>query len=155
MGIEVNNCPCELSSRNTTTNGITRRNYRYPVDESGPEDQEVGCSGKSCRSCTGRVIADCIAVCCCPCAVINLFTLTFLKLPWMIGRKCIGLVHKKKKKSIINNEKKISDRNGVSRKDEGLETKSENLKALEEVEEKVWLELYKVDQFGFGRVSVS
>ncbi|XP_071728018.1 uncharacterized protein [Rutidosis leptorrhynchoides] len=158
MGREENNCPCEPKRRST----ITKRNKRYPLEEpTGAGEPEVGCSGKCCRSCTAGVIADCVAVCCCPCAVVNIFTLTFLKLPWMIGRKCLGLGNKKKQRL------KDEDHNGTLRKDEGLETKiSETLKGLELEEqeeigeysarleaEKVWLELYKVDQFGFGRVS--
>nr|XP_043614271.1 uncharacterized protein LOC122586342 [Erigeron canadensis] len=165
MGKEDNtNYPYELPSQTTT--GITRRsNLRYPVDDQeqqpGSQDhQEVGCSGQSCRSCTAGVIADCVAVCCCPCAVVNIFTLTFLKLPWMIGRKCLGLGNKKKKK--------LKDQNGVSRKEDGLERKiSEGLKEIQELQDekdeygarfegdKVWLELYKVDHLGFGRVSIS
>ncbi|KAI3784724.1 hypothetical protein L1987_43829 [Smallanthus sonchifolius] len=162
MGKEVNHCPCELPPRNATTSGITRRKHGHPVEVPGSGDPEVGCSGKSCRSCTVGVIADCVAVCCCPCAVVNIFTLTFFKLPWMIGRKCLGLGNKRKKK--IKNDEKEKDLSAISRKDEGLETKSETLRALEEEEvkdeygarfeaEKVWLELSKVDQLGFGRVS--
>ncbi|CAH1420656.1 unnamed protein product [Lactuca virosa] len=162
---EENNCPCENPSRNTPpTTGITRRNHRYPAEEGGgPQDPDVGCSGQSCRSCTAGAIADCVAVCCCPCAVVNFFTLTCLKLPWMMGRKCLGLGNKKKKK--LKNDEKEKDRSGILRKVEGLESKkSENLRALEEQEDEkddhsarfeteVWLELYKVDELGFGRVS--
>ncbi|KAJ0535777.1 hypothetical protein HanPI659440_Chr00c08g0719771 [Helianthus annuus] len=162
MGKEVNNCPCELSPRNATAAaaGVTRRRkHGHPVEVTGTGDQEVGCSGKSCRSCTAAVIADCVAVCCCPCAVVNIFTLTFFKLPWMMGRKCLGLGNKKKKK--LKHNEKEKGQSVMSRKDEGLETKSESLVAEEEKEEegarfeaeKVWLELYKVDQLGFGRVS--
>ncbi|KAI3670071.1 hypothetical protein L6452_41672 [Arctium lappa] len=160
MGSEPNNSPCELPSTTTTTAGITRRKHRYPVEETGPEsNSHVGCSGKSCRSCTAGVIADCVAVCCCPCAVVNFFTLTFLKLPWMMGRKCLGLGNKKKKK-LKNDDNTEKDRSGISRKDEGVERKSQNLEEEEKEEysarfeaEKVWLELYKIDQLGFGRVS--
>ncbi|KAK9067292.1 hypothetical protein SSX86_014618 [Deinandra increscens subsp. villosa] len=160
MGKEVNNCPCELPPRTAAGSGtgITRRKHGYPVEAAGADDPqpEVGCSGKSCQSCTAGVIADCVAVCCCPCAVVNLFTLTFFKLPWMIGRKCLGLGNKKKRK-LKNNEKKEKDVNAISRKDEGLEMKSEQEEKDEYSAryeaEKVWLELYKVDQLGFGRVS--
>ncbi|KAI3500879.1 hypothetical protein L1887_36706 [Cichorium endivia] len=159
---EENNCQCEHSSRTTpnaaATTGIARRKHRYPVEEGGPGDPDVGCSGKSCRSCTAGAIADCVAVCCCPCAVVNFFTLTFLKLPWMMGRKCLGLNNKKKKK--LKNDEKEKDRSGILRKVEGLESKSENLEENDEKHEhsarfeaEVWLELYKVDELGFGRVS--
>ncbi|KAK1432769.1 hypothetical protein QVD17_09668 [Tagetes erecta] len=155
MGKEVNNCPCDLPSRT-----ITRRKPGCLVDQApGPGDSKVGCSGKSCRSCTAGVIADCVAVCCCPCAVVNIFTLTFFKLPWMIGRKCLGLGNKKKRK--LKNNEKEKDLSAISSKDEGLETKLEEEQEVKDEYtarfegEKVWLELSKVDQLGFGRVSVS
>ena len=76
----------------------------------------------------------------------------------MMGRKCLGLGNKKKKK--IKNDDTEKDRSGISRKDEGVERKSENLEEVEKEEysarfeaEEVWLELYKIDQLGFGRVS--
>ncbi|KVH92828.1 uncharacterized protein LOC112515620 [Cynara cardunculus var. scolymus] len=158
MGREENNCPCEPPS---TTTGISRRKHRYPVEETRPPgDSEVGCSGQSCRSCTGGVIADCVAVCCCPCAVVNFFTLTFLKLPWMMGRKCLGLDNKKKRRKKLKNDDTDKDRNGISRKDKGVNRKSQNLEEEEKEEysarfeaEKVWLELYKIDHLGFGRLS--
>ncbi|KAL1211293.1 hypothetical protein V5N11_023318 [Cardamine amara subsp. amara] len=56
----------------------------------GDEKPGVKCSGKRCRSWAAAAIADCVALCCCPCAVVNLLTLAFVKVPWMIGRKCIG-----------------------------------------------------------------
>ncbi|XP_076943524.1 uncharacterized protein LOC143613791 [Bidens hawaiensis] len=158
MGKEVSNCPCELPPRTATTTTVTRRKHGQPVEATG--DPEVGCSGKSCRSCTAAVIADCVAVCCCPCAVVNIFTLTFFKLPRMIGRKCLSLGNKRRKK--LKHSEKHKDPSVVSGKDEGLEMKIENVggeEAKEEEEcervdaEKVWLELYKVDQLGFGRVS--
>ncbi|KAI3808724.1 hypothetical protein L1987_24683 [Smallanthus sonchifolius] len=126
------------------------------------EDGGVECSGKACQSCTARVMADCVAVCCCPCAVINFFTLTFLKLPWMMGRKCLRhLGSKRKKKKLLKNEGK----DVISRKEQGENGNSGKVNTIEEDEtgsrkysarfeaERVWLELYKVDNLGFGRVS--
>ncbi|CAF2347119.1 hypothetical protein BRARA_J02003 [Brassica rapa] len=59
---------------------------------------KVKCSGKRCRSWAAAAIADCVALCCCPCAIINFLTLTFVKVPWMIGRRCLGRSRNKKKK---------------------------------------------------------
>ncbi|KAK9071695.1 hypothetical protein SSX86_008124 [Deinandra increscens subsp. villosa] len=144
--------PC----KSETTAGINKRYSRNQVEEDGG----VECSGKSCQSCTGRVIADCVAVCCCPFAVINFFTLAFLKLPWMIGRRCLGHLGKKKK---LQNEGK----DGISRKEQGENGDLGKVTTIEEEEgegnkysarfeaERVWLELYKVDNLGFGRVSFS
>ncbi|CAA7038696.1 unnamed protein product [Microthlaspi erraticum] len=64
------------------------------VDESAPGGK---CSGKRCRSWAAAAIADCVALCCCPCAVFNLLTLAFVKVPWMIGRKCLGRGGRSKK----------------------------------------------------------
>ncbi|XP_010496301.1 PREDICTED: uncharacterized protein LOC104773396 [Camelina sativa] len=59
------------------------------------EPRSARCSRKRCRSWAAAGIADCVALCCCPCAVVNLLTLAFVKVPWMIGRKCIGRSKKK------------------------------------------------------------
>ncbi|CAH8340472.1 unnamed protein product [Eruca vesicaria subsp. sativa] len=64
-------------------------------DEAAPR---VKCSGERCRSWAAAVIADCVALCCCPCAVVNLLTLALVKVPWMLGRKCMGLSKKRRKK---------------------------------------------------------
>ncbi|CAH8315853.1 unnamed protein product [Eruca vesicaria subsp. sativa] len=68
----------------------SRRQRHAHVDEGR-------CSGKRCRSWAAAAIADCVALCCCPCAIINFLTLTFVKVPWMIGRRCLGRSRKKKK----------------------------------------------------------
>ncbi|KAM0022642.1 hypothetical protein Hdeb2414_s0023g00630851 [Helianthus debilis subsp. tardiflorus] len=133
MGHQLQACPSETTTR------ISNRCSRI----------QVKCYGKSCQSCAGRVIADCVAVSCCPCAVVNIFTLAFLKLPWMMGRKCLG--NKNKKKKLIKHE----DKDGSSRREQGaIELGSCKYSARFEAE-RVWLELYKVDHLGFGRVSFS
>ncbi|KAL4577176.1 hypothetical protein LXL04_013280 [Taraxacum kok-saghyz] len=155
MGREPESYPSE------PTTGICKRNSRNQLDDGGG----VGCFGNSCRSSTGRVIADCVAVCCCPCAVVNFFTLTFLKLPWMMGKKCLGNVSKKREKK---KRLKDAEKRGISRKEKGENGTSGRVTAIggeEEEEEgkqkysarfeaeRVWLELYRVDNLGFGRVS--
>ncbi|XP_076944815.1 uncharacterized protein LOC143615603 [Bidens hawaiensis] len=150
---------CEIQPYSSQpTKGINKRSHPNLA-----KDDEVKCSGKACQSCTARVIADCVAVCCCPCAVVNFFTLAFLKVPWMMGRRYLS--KKKKKKRKLKNEGK----DGISRKDQG---ENEDLGKVTAVEgkddesgsgkysarfeaERVWLELYRVDNLGFGRVSFS
>lgn len=69
------------------------------------EEPRARCSGKRCRSLAAAAIADCVALCCCPCAVVNLLTLAFVKVPWMIGRKCVGRGDRnKKRRKRINRE---------------------------------------------------
>lgn len=156
--------------------GPTGKQHRYAVDD---EEDQVECSGRSCRSCTAGMLADCVALCCCPCAVVNFLTLAFLKVPWMVGRRCLGKGKKKFRKRLEKRKTKCCERsesnnnvgvgNVISRKEElelegaleiesssfgfvGEEQKDNNYSARFEAE-KVWLELYQVGHLGFGRVS--
>ncbi|TYI08912.1 hypothetical protein ES332_A09G033600v1 [Gossypium tomentosum] len=153
--------------------GPTRKN-KEAIDEAG---DLIECSGKYCRSCTAGVIADCVALCCCPCALLNLLTLALVKVPWKMGRRCLGFG--KKKRNRVEMERKVrsrvdDDRNnsrgkmrveeqemwGFSRVfgekenfyDDDEEVEMGNFSARFEAE-KVWLELYQVGHLGFGRVS--
>nr|XP_043633561.1 uncharacterized protein LOC122604757 [Erigeron canadensis] len=165
MGHEINKIPSK------PTTGISKR-CRRQVEDAG----EVECSDKSsssssisCKSCTARVIADCVAICCCPCALVNFFTLTLVKVPYMMGRKYLSNLSKKKK--LKNDQEKGGN---ISKKDETSKNQdlgevvtaiveSENEEELMESSnnkysarfeaERVWLELYRVDHLGFGRVS--
>ncbi|XP_009125991.1 uncharacterized protein LOC103850942 isoform X1 [Brassica rapa] len=82
-----------------------RRHYNHHT-----HGVQVKCSG---RSWAAAAIADCVALCCCPCAIINFLTLTFVKVPWMIGRRCLGgrrkkqnkrRLHKRQRRGKINSE---------------------------------------------------
>lgn len=151
-----------MEDDNNSHRAVRRRRGRHGQNDED-EDGECGgdgrmkCSGKSCRSCSGGIIADCVAVCCCPCAVLNLLTLAFVKVPYMMGRKCLGKRKKKKKKELVE----ISRRNNVIEIEKGMEIGMElENEELEEGNygaryeaEKVWLELYQVGHLGFGRVS--
>ncbi|XP_050383369.1 uncharacterized protein LOC126800125 [Argentina anserina] len=89
----------ESSSSDSAATAISRaKKSRYPVDDDddGAGDR-VECSGKYCRSCSAGMIADCVALCCCPCALVNLLTLVFVKVPWMVGRRCLRLGKNKNK----------------------------------------------------------
>lgn len=161
-----------ISNRVISRVGSTRRK-RYVVDESG---DRIECSGRHCRSCTAALIADCVALCCCPCAVVNFLAFTFVKVPWMVGRKCLGLEKKKgikKRKCKISEDDSVVDRENDGNNNEREWKVEEGMSELftsagfaEQVEqidfvsarfeaEKVWLELYQVGQFGFGRHSSS
>ncbi|KVI09164.1 uncharacterized protein LOC112511244 [Cynara cardunculus var. scolymus] len=145
----------QLETCPPTATGITKRSG--VAEEGGGAE----CSGKSCRSCSARAIADCVAVCCCPCAVVNFFTLTFLKLPWMMGRKCLANNKKKRKKKklkdvgVSRNEQEEDGALGKATAIGGGESEegSHNKYSARFEAEKVWLELYRVDNLGFGRVS--
>ncbi|BFG26892.1 hypothetical protein CerSpe_131660 [Prunus speciosa] len=142
----------------------TPRKSRYAVDDAG---DRIECSGKYCKSCSGALIADCVALCCCPCALLNLLTLAFVKVPWMVGRKCLGLgkskgqkrKSKRKCSSIDDDDDHHHRQCEVEREEEErmpeissdqMECVSARLEA-----ERVWLELYQIGHLGFGRVSFS
>lgn len=167
---EIN--PPRVSRRNDGTHVNSgagpKRKSRYIVDDGG---DRIECSGRYCRSCTAALIADCVALCCCPCAVVNFLTLAFVKVPWMMGRKCLGLGKKKK----VESQRKcmrceggdsVVERDGNVRKgrvNEGImsEISPSELADEEAIDcvsaryeaERVWLELYQVGHLGFGRVS--
>lgn len=126
------------------------KNHRHAV----VDDDTIKCSGKSCRSCSGGLIADCVAVCCCPCAVVNILALAFLKIPWMVGRKCLRMVKKKK----LEDKKRKHDKSITitdSIVQEGIHVEQElkdSFSTTIDVDQ-IWLDLYQVGSMGFGRVS--
>ncbi|KAH7577353.1 hypothetical protein JRO89_XS01G0239500 [Xanthoceras sorbifolium] len=143
--------------------GPTRKSgNRHTVDDGG---DLIECSGKYCRSCTAGLIADCVALCCCPCAVVNILALAFVKIPYKVGKRCLGLGKKKEKEKVKRKCKKVEGGVVVERgenlrkgrtEEEILEIVSSGLTDEEDQEmgaEKVWLELYQVGHLGFGRVS--
>lgn len=136
----------------------TRKKSRYD------EDDAVECGDRnrhrrrdSCGSCSAALIADCVALCCCPCAVVNLLTLALVKVPWKIGRRCLGRRKKAETKRKCGKCEEYSSGFGIGGAEEdGI---MEILSAFDGGEgemyaaEKVWLELYEVGRLGFGRVS--
>ncbi|KAL5725128.1 hypothetical protein ACHQM5_008308 [Ranunculus cassubicifolius] len=188
--VEISSSSSSSSSTSSSSSSITVDQQHSEVTKkkkktsrSGyPDDEQVElieCSGKYCSSCTASIVADCIAVCCCPCAIANLVILTFVKVPYMMGRRCLGFMKKKrrmlgkkekKKTKKKKNEEQVMERNGNLRKDPRVimeESSPENLNRCENGEEepenfsasyeaeRVWLEMYQLGHLGFGRVSFS
>ncbi|KAF5740376.1 hypothetical protein HS088_TW11G00445 [Tripterygium wilfordii] len=165
------------SSRGGGGGGPTGKKSRYAVDDIDQGGDPIECSGKHCRSCTAGFIADCVALCCCPCALWNILGLAFVKVPLMVGRKCLGRGKRRRKRKC---KKKESDDDGVVVEREcnlarnagaelgisefefcgfvdgggGAEEEKGRLSAKSEAE-RVWMELYQVGHLGFGRVSIS
>lgn len=83
------------ASRNCTP----ARNYHRHAMEADAIGDSIKCTGKSCISCTGGLIADCVAICCCPCAVVNILAFAFLKVPWTIGKRALKMGKKKLRKN--------------------------------------------------------
>ncbi|CAA2994592.1 Hypothetical predicted protein [Olea europaea subsp. europaea] len=109
--------------------------------------EAIVCNGKSCQSCTAGMIADCIAVCCCPCVVVNILAFAFLKLPWMVARKYLGLGKKRECEMIYgHNGRETYETWEKGTGDEGslkIVGEEETMNRAFE-EEEVWLELYKI-----------
>ncbi|XP_059624715.1 uncharacterized protein LOC132267592 [Cornus florida] len=152
--------PRKEGSHKSSKMGATRRNNHRcdSLDDAG--DSSIKCSGKHCRSCTGGLIADCVALCCCPCAVVTFLGLAFVKAPWMMGKRCLGF-GKKKRKCGKSHVAEIDGIPGMGRADvgnseivtSGFQDEEQNDTLSEE--EGVWLELYELGHLSFGRVSFS
>lgn len=130
------------------------------AEEEGDGGETIECSGKYCRSCTAGMIADCVALCCCPCAVFNCLALAFVKAPWMVGRRCLGFGKKKrkrKKKAKMIEYDVVLERNykeeGNTRIGGWVEESMVEMVSGEmafEAAEKVWKEMYdEIGHFGF------
>ena len=179
--MDVKNPPRVSRTNNgptTITKGGGSRFATTTVDDGGG-DPPIECSGKFCRSCTAGLIADCVALCCCPCAVVHCFALAFVKAPWVVGRRCLGLGSKKKVKHKKKCKRGSEDFDGGGvvlernyREGNLMRVASSNnannvvnVGGVGEMEsvtvnagfeaEKVWLELYQIGHLDFGRVSFS
>lgn len=84
-------------SKNCSITAAKNHRHMTAVVDDGDGDP-IECTGKSCKSCTAGVVADCVALCCCPCAVIDILTLAFFRIPWTMGRKYLGKSKKSEKK---------------------------------------------------------
>ncbi|XP_077242593.1 uncharacterized protein LOC143883118 [Tasmannia lanceolata] len=157
--------PTVENSRNVT---MGRTRSRSTADEAG---DHVECTCEFCRTCSASLVGDTVAVCCCPCAVVNLLALAFVKIPWLVGRRCMRLL--KKKRNGVGCKSKMGKRRvewkGVIERDVSLrkqeegevefnvgvgegEKKRDDFCARVEAE-RVWMELYQMGHLGFGRVS--
>lgn len=153
-------------SRAGPTKRKKRSNSRYAVDDVDDDDggggggEMIECSGKYCGSCTAGLIADCVALCCCPCAVLNILAFAFVKIPYMVGRRLLGVG--KKEEKMKRKCKKVVELEGGGGGDNHdfvvLERNINNgVLFVEDDEgfsaEKIWLELYQIGHLDFGRVS--
>ncbi|KAL8471323.1 hypothetical protein ACS0TY_028835 [Phlomoides rotata] len=144
MDVDQNPSPTSPTSLSPVAGRRFQRNTAEDVDGGDP----VACTGKSCQSCTAAAIADCVAVCCCPCAVVNIFVLAFLKLPYAVARKCLReRRNRSRRRRMLLEERR--DKDGISEKEEGKwEICAEEVIGVSFRAEEVWLE-----PLGFGRVS--
>uniref|UniRef100_I1PY23 Uncharacterized protein n=2 Tax=Oryza glaberrima TaxID=4538 RepID=I1PY23_ORYGL len=136
----------------------------------------VGCR---CRSCAAVMLADCIALGCCPCAVVSMLSLALVKAPLAVGRRCVGrlrsrrrtLLHNKRvrdvaatsaaaageKKAIAKPEEELEAADIVANDDDTASAAAATAGAGAPTDEDLaWLEeMYQMGHWGFGRVSIS
>ncbi|KAK4785388.1 hypothetical protein SAY86_002077 [Trapa natans] len=141
-----------------------RGGTRHPHGASeAVEDEEavIGCTGQHCGSCTGVVIADCVALCCCPCAVVSILNLALFKAPWMAGRRCLRRLSKRRRSKKCHFQRSCS-RCGGDFLSEGMDSKigfglEERIRRWSfggfEAEDDHCLEQCPVGHLSFGRVS--
>ncbi|XP_021912452.1 uncharacterized protein LOC110826158 [Carica papaya] len=139
---------CSINGVSGKDGGTQTGKRRYTVDGCG---DPIECSGKCCLSCSAAIVADCVAVCCCPCALFNLLALAFVKFPLMAGRRCLGIGKKtgSKRKCEKSDVEFVVERDGSLRLEETGNEEDE----MGRFNEEVWLELSQVDHLGFGRLS--
>ncbi|KAK7316450.1 hypothetical protein VNO77_35492 [Canavalia gladiata] len=149
------------------------RRSKFSTEDNGGGDKIECCSSKYCKSCTGGYIADCVAIICCPCVVLHCFAMAFVRVPCVVGRRCLGLGKKNKKKNNNNNNKgkvkmghedvvlERGVRVGCPSADPSTSSASCSVEEIEGVtvnaglEAEVWKELNQIGHLDFGRLSNS
>ena len=162
-----------------------------PAAAGVPVVDRAGCTAQMCRSCVAVTLADAIALGCCPCAVVSLLGLAFVKAPLAVARRCLRrlrrrhgeLRHKKRVRDMDPAAKpkcraaaaagggrghghgalEVLDADAAAKGGRGLDLEADargeaaarasssgRLDA-----EKVWMEMYRVGHWGFGRLSIS
>jgi hypothetical protein len=116
-------------------------------------------TGRRCRSCAAVAIADCVALGCCPCAVVSLLALALVKAPFVVGRRCVGRLRRRRR--LLLHQKRVRDHEeekGVGKATAVVvaATSAGGTGATTTEAELAWLEeMYRVGHWGFGRVSFS
>ncbi|KAL5227517.1 hypothetical protein ABZP36_015782 [Zizania latifolia] len=138
---------------------MARRKGRFHLGAGGGDDGSYGaaevavvdqadCTAQSCRSCVAVTLADCVALSCCPCAVVSLLGLAFVKVPFAVACRCVRRLRRRQGR--LRQKKRGEDADVVAAAAASL---GHDVAATDV--EKVWLELYQVGHWGFGRLSVS
>ena len=156
---------------------MSRRQGRFHHGGSDSEDGGSGpsssnaavvdhaeCTAQSCRSCVAVSLADCIALGCCPCAVVSLLGLALVKAPLAMGRRCVRRLLRRQgrlrhKKRVRDDDMDLPGAKCAGHAATGGEATSnaeDDVAAAAASEaERVWLEMYQVGHWGFGRLSFS
>ncbi|CAL4955308.1 unnamed protein product [Urochloa decumbens] len=155
-----------------------------------PVVDQAECTAQTCRSCVAVTLADVIALGCCPCAVVSLLGLAFVKAPLAVARRCLRRL--RRRHGELRHKKRVRDMDPAAKANKCRAAGGHVHGALEALEvldaaaaaaaaakgargseaaaraarvsnsssgrldaEKVWMEMYRVGQWGFGRLSVS
>ncbi|CAL4948322.1 unnamed protein product [Urochloa decumbens] len=167
-----------------------------------PVVDQAECTAQTCRSCVAVTLADVIALGCCPCAVVSVLGLAFVKAPLAVARRCLRRL--RRRHGELRHKKRVRDMDPAAKANKCRAVATGGggghvhgaLEALEVLDaaaaaaaaakgargseadahgeeaaaraarvsnsssgrldaEKVWMEMYRVGQWGFGRLSVS
>ncbi|KAG0489228.1 hypothetical protein HPP92_008039 [Vanilla planifolia] len=150
---------CDGESRRRSPKASTGRSRRGDKDV----DESARRTERSCHSCAADAVADTIAVCCCPCAVVSQLFLAVLKVPSALGSRCLQIARRRGGASKKDGGGKNGESGTIS-VGESREKKADlRVESLVEIssawneaeEERAWKEMYLAGHWGFGRVSVS
>ncbi|KQK04802.1 hypothetical protein BRADI_2g16020v3 [Brachypodium distachyon] len=113
----------------------------------------VGCG---CRSCAAATVADCVALGCCPCAVVGLLGLALVRAPLAVGRR---LARRRRRKTRAVRGKPVRDVVVVDQPEgpEATAAAGSGDKGFAKAEEELapWLEeMYRAGHWGFGRLDL-
>ncbi|CAM0881816.1 unnamed protein product [Alopecurus aequalis] len=82
------------------------RPYRFPAlcDE---EPARRTSTRQSCGTCGASAVANCVALCCCPCAVVSCFTLALVKAPYVAGRRWVRIAKMRRVKGVLRKTNRV------------------------------------------------
>ncbi|TVU02532.1 hypothetical protein EJB05_51942, partial [Eragrostis curvula] len=151
------------------------RPYRFPALPE-EDEQATRCTTQSCGTCTASALASCVALCCCPCAVVSCLTLTLVKAPYVAGRRCLvrlarTRLRKPRRVLDVDDDERlqgelIKSAAALPRRSKewgelaraaalGADGRARVMSSRSDPSEKVWMEMYQVGLWGFGRLSFS
>lgn len=121
------------------------------------------CKGEVC-SCAASFTADCAAICCCPCAILHLLVLAFVKVPSSFARKAVCYARKKAALRTSNRKNPADHKDDHDDEDQhrgrysfspwscpDSPSTSHGSPAPPKFDtQKLWTELYEAGHIGFG-----
>ncbi|KAM0861705.1 hypothetical protein ACQ4PT_045749 [Festuca glaucescens] len=148
-----------------------RRRFETVSGEEGEPRTAAAEAGCRFRSCAAVAVADCVALGCCPCAVVGLLGLALVRAPLAVGRRLI----RRRRRALLRG-KRVRDVAATTATGDCVRAKEvpgvvggvETLTATagghvvvarggdDHEAEMAWLEeMYRTGRWGFGRVSFS